>query len=187
MGTEEMEAEVRRQAGRLREQLDEFDSGPAVDAAGPPLAAVGEAAAALRTALASLPPGSRAHLTGAELGFMPGPNLDAFVDRHFQELDKQLSGIAQGARAVREWHGEQGRAARRTFLIRGYIRGFAHQWRQAGRGEPDTGEASPFFDFARHWLDHAGVRDADAKMLKDALGRGWRTDPMLQHQQQGAK
>ena len=61
------------------------------------------------------------------------------MGRHFQELDKQLSGIAQGAHAVREWRGEEGRAARRTFLIRGYIRGFAHQR-----------------------LEHAGVRDVDA-------------------------
>jgi hypothetical protein len=112
MGTQEMKAEVRRQAERLLAQLAEFDAGPAVDAAEPPLV--------------------------------------AFVDRHIQDLDKQLSGIVQGARAVREWHGEQGRAARRTFLIRGYIRGFAHQWR------------------------HAGVRDVDAKMLEVALGRGWR-------------
>jgi len=174
MGTQETEAEVRRQAERLRAQLAEFDVGPAVDAAEPPLAAVGEAAAALRAALAALPPGSRAHLTSAELGFMPGPSLDAFVDRHFQDLDKQLAGIAQGARAVSEWRGEQGRAARRKFLIRGYIRGFAHQWRQAGRGEPDTAAGTPFFAFARQWLDHAGVRDVDAQVLRDALGRGWR-------------
>ena len=169
-----MEAEVCRQAERLRAQLADFDDGPAVDAAEPPLTAVGEAATALRAALAAIPPGSRTHLTSAELGFMPGPNLDAFVDRHFQELDKQLSGIAQGAHAVREWRGEEGRAARRTFLIRGYIRGFAHQWRQAGRGEPDTASGASFFDFARHWLEHAGVRDVDARMLADALGRGWR-------------
>lgn len=174
MGTQEMEAEVRRQAERLRAQLAEFDGGPAIDAAGPPLAAVGEAANALRAALAALPPGSRVHLTSAELGFMPGPNLDAFVDRHFQDVDKQLSGIVQGARAVLEWRGEQGRAARRTFLIRGYIRGFAHQWRQAGRGEPDTAAGSPFSDFARQWLDRAGVSNVDEAMLRDALGRGWR-------------
>jgi len=174
MGTQEMEAEVRRQAERLRAQLAEFDAGHAVDADEPPLAAVGEATTALRAALVALSPGSRSHLTSAELGFMPGPNLDAFVDRHFQDLDKQLSGIAQGARAVLEWRGEQGRAARRTFLVRGYIRGFAHQWRQAGRGEPDTAAGTPFFDFARQWLDHAGVRDVDARMLEDALGRGWR-------------
>jgi hypothetical protein len=174
MGAQEMEAEVRRQAERLRDQLAAFDAGSAVTVAEPPLAAVGQSAAALRAALAALPADSRTHLTSAELGFMPGPNLDAFVDRHFQELDKQLSGLVQGARAVREWRGEQGRRARRTFLIRGYIRGFAHQWRQAGRGEPDTAAGTPFFDFARQWLDHAGVREVDPKMLEDALGRGWR-------------
>jgi hypothetical protein len=175
MGTEEMEAEVRRQAGRLRAQLAEFDAGPAIDAADAPLADVEEAAAALRRALDALPSGSRTHLTSAELGFMPGPTLDAFVPRHFQDLDKQLSGIVQGALAVRDWRGESGRAARRRFLIRGYIRGFAHQWRQAGRGEPDTAPGSPFFDFARQWLHHAGVGDVEARMLEDALGRGWRT------------
>lgn len=169
-----MEAEVRRQADRLRAQLAEFDAGSPIAAAEAPLAAVEQSAATLRAALQALPAESRTHLTSAELGFMPGPTLDAFVDRHLKDLDKQLSSLAQGARAVSEWDGESGRAARRTFLIRGYIRGFAHQWRQAGLGEPDTAAGSPFFTFARQWLEHAGVRDADAAMLQAALGSGWR-------------
>lgn len=174
MGTQEMEAEVRRQAERLRAQLAEFDAGPPVAAAEPSLAAVEQAATVLRTALAALPGGSRTYLTSAELGFMPGPNLDGFVDKHFQDLDKQLWSLAQGARAARQWRDEQGRPHRRTFLVRGYLRGFAHQWRQAGKGEPDTSAGSPFFEFARQWLAHAGVQNVDAKTLADALGKGWR-------------
>lgn len=173
--TTRMEAEVRRQAGRLREQLAQLDaSGPlALDPA--PLERVAAAASALREALADTPSPLRSLLTSAELGFMPGPGLEAFAPRHAQEWDKELGSLAEGARAVAAWRGTGGREARRNWLVRGYIRGFAHQWRLAGRGEPDVeGADRAFLDFAATWLHYAGVTGDPARRCRAALGKGWR-------------
>jgi len=169
-----MEDEIRRQAERLREQLGALEQAPPLAIDADALHAVGEAAAALRTALAALPREQRIHVTSAELGFMPGPALEAFADKHAAGFDKTLGALAQGAAAVSGSAGEAGRAQRRAFLVRGYLRGFAHQWRQAGKGEPGTDEGSSFYELAARWLRFAGVDDVTPGLVRHALSRDWR-------------
>jgi hypothetical protein len=170
-----MEATVRGQAERLRAQLAELAGAAPLAVDGACLADVSAAARALRSALGQLPPEVRPLVAGAELGFMPGPSLDAFAPKHFQEWDKELGSLTEGCEAIGQWQGEAGRGARRDWLIRGYIRGFAHQWRQAGRGEPDTSTAgTAFCRFASRWLDEAGVTDQHHRRITAALGPRWR-------------
>lgn len=170
-----MEATVRGQAQRLRAQLAELADAAPLAVEGAHLAEIAAAAAALRSALGNLPPGLRPLLAGAELGFMPGPNLDAFAPKHFQEWGKELGSLAEGCEAIAQWQGDAGREARRNWLIRGYIRGFAHQWRQAGLGEPDTStDQTPFCQFASRWLGEAGVTDQHHRRITAALGPRWR-------------
>lgn len=170
-----MEAEVRRQAERLREQLAALDREPPLASDTTVLGRVDAAATALRRALGEVPPDLRSLLTAAELGFMPGPNLEAFTPKNFQDWDKDLASLAQGCEAMVQWQGEAGREARRNWLIRGYIRGFAHQWRKAGMGEPDMAtEEGGFMAFAARWLHHAGVTENLPGRVRAALGPGWR-------------
>lgn len=173
-----MEATVRGQAERLRAQLAELAAAAPLAADAACLQAVATAATALRSALGQLPAELRPLLASAELGFMPGPTLDAFAPKHFQEWDKELGSLAEGCEAIGQWQGDAGREARRNWLIRGYIRGFAHQWRLAGHGEPDTSSAdTPFCRFASQWLDAAGVTDHQHRRVAAALGPRWRTAP----------
>jgi hypothetical protein len=170
-----MEATVRGQAQRLRAQLGELADDAPLAVEGARLAEIAAAAAALRSALGNLPPALKPLLASAELGFMPGPNLDAFAPKHFQDWDKELGSLAEGCEAIAQWQGEAGREARRNWLIRGYIRGFAHQWRLAGNGEPDTSTAeTDFCRFASRWLDEAGVTDQQHRRIVAALGPRWR-------------
>jgi hypothetical protein len=173
-----MEATVRGQAERLGAQLADLASAAPLAADAPGLEEVAAAAQALRSALGRLPQDLRPLLVSAELGFMPGSGLDAFAPKHFQDWDKELGSLAEGCEAILQWRGESGGNARRNWLIRGYIRGFAHQWRQAGLGEPDTSTAeTAFCRFASRWLTEAGVADHHHRRITAALGPRWRVAP----------
>jgi hypothetical protein len=170
----DLEQQTRRQAERLREQLDTLGQAGSLAVDIGALQRVERGAAELRDALALLSGELRTHLASAELGFMPGPALDAFVPRHRQDWDKRLGTLAVAASAVQQWQGSDGRRAHRLFLIRGYIRGFAHLWRQHAEAPADPSPGSPFFEFACQWLDYADVRGDHEALIAGALESGWR-------------
>ena len=163
---------ARDQAERLGQQLARLDGLP--PGTGSNLAQISAQAEALQAALGSLPEELAAGLMSAELGFMPGPAATAALSGHGRDWQGRLRRLAQGADAVQEWLGPQGTAAYRGFLIRGYLRGFAHLWREATQMEADPAPGSEFFDFAAGWLAHAGVTDDPAPLLSAALASDWR-------------
>ncbi|MEO8445601.1 MAG: hypothetical protein ABI567_11405 [Gammaproteobacteria bacterium] len=169
-----MEDKVRQQAERLRVQLAALDGAPPVLIDPAPLRRVEQAALALREALNAVPEDSRPHLTSAELGFMPGPGLDAFVPKHAQVQQKDLGSLAQGAAAVQTWIGASRRQAYREFLVRGYVRGFAHLWREHRPEPADNTPGSAFFEFAQGWLQFAGVAADHQRLIGAALQPEWR-------------
>jgi hypothetical protein len=170
----ELDSKVRPQAERLRDQLDELASAPtqAPDVAS--LQRIARAANELRDILARLTTDAAARLTSAELGFMPGPALENHLDRHRQDWDQRLMRLAAGAQASGSWGGVDGQQSYQDFLIRGYIRGFAHLWRQHTEqaAEPDPGK--PFFEFASRWLRYADVLDEHEQLIATALASDWR-------------
>jgi len=163
---------ARDQAERLGQQLARLDGLPMGPC--PNLAQISAQAAALQAALESLPEEMAAGLMSAELGFMPGKAATAALPGHGRDWQGRLRRLAQGADAVQEWLGPDGTAAYRAFLIRGYLRGFAHMWREATQAEADPAPASEFFDFAAGWLAHAGVTEDPAPLLRAALASDWR-------------
>lgn len=169
-----LDARVRAQAERLRDQLDALETAPPLAPDAAILQRVERAATDLRDALALLSAEDAARLTSAELGFMPGPALDAHVAGHREDWDGRLRRLAAGAAAARAWTGQAGLAAHREFLVRGYLRGFAHLWRERTGRPSDPDRGSPFFEFASRWLDHAGVEGDHEALLAAALGADWR-------------
>lgn len=163
---------ARDQAERLDRQLARLDGLPMGPS--PELAQISAQAAALQAALESLPEELAAGLMSAELGFMPGQAATAALPGHRDDWQGRLDRLAQGAAAVQAWLGPEGMAAYRAFLIRGYLRGFAHLWREATQTEADPAAGSEFFDFAAGWLAHAGVRDDPAPFISAALASDWR-------------
>jgi hypothetical protein len=163
---------ARDRAERLGQQLDRLDGRPM--GPGAKLAQISTQAAALQAALASLPEELAAGLMSAELGFMPGKAATAALPGHGSDWQGRLRRLGQGADAVQEWLGPDGTAAYRAFLIRGYLRGVAHMWREATQTDADPAAGSEFFDFAAGWLSHAGVTDDPAPLLSAALASDWR-------------
>ncbi len=169
----ELAKSVRSQAERLGQQLERLDGLPK-GPLGPTLAQISAQAEALQVALESLPEDVAAGLMSAELGFMPGPAATAALPGHGREWQGRLRRLAEGAAAVQEWLAPEGVLAYRAFLIRGYLRGFAHLWREATQTEADPATGSEFFQFAAGWLAHAGVADDPAPLIRAALSSGWR-------------
>jgi len=163
---------AREQAERLRQQLAHLDE--LLPGTGSGLAQISAQARALQAALGALPQELAACLMSAELGFMPGPAASAALPGHGRDWQGRLSRLAQGGEAVQEWLGPDGTAAHRAFLVRGYLRGFAHLWREATQTEADVTVGSEFFEFAAGWLAHAGVTDDPAPLLGAALASDWR-------------
>jgi hypothetical protein len=170
-----LEDRAQQQAERLRDQLDALEIGwaPLADLAA--LQRVTRSAADLRRALALLPSDVAGHLLSAELGFMPGPAAQAFLARHRDDWDGRLAKLHAGAQAAQQWSGPDGQEAYRQFLIRGYVRGFAHLWREATGQPAEPQPGSAFFEFAARWLEHADVTEDHETILLAALSPGWRT------------
>ncbi len=167
---------IAAQGARLVAQLRALDgvAAPAADPAA--LAAVAAAAGALRTALADLPAPAAAWLASAELGFMPGETLTQFLPRHRDEWQRELRNLAAGATAVASWADRAAGASRyRAFLVRGYLRGFAHLWRTHRKSEPPLTAGSPFVLLVTAQLAAAGITDDPGLLLDGALASDWRT------------
>lgn len=171
---ESLENMARAQAERLRDQLDELDRAPPLAIEQSTLQQIERQASRLRDSLAGLPTDFRALLASAELGFMPGAALDEFLPRHRDRWDQDLARIVAGAQAVRSWAGSEGQDCRREFLVRGYIRGFAHLWTQHASLPADPEPGSAFFEFASRWLAHADVTERYEERIADALDSDWR-------------
>ncbi len=169
-------AGIAAQGARLAAQLQAL-AGAAAPAADPAaLAAVAGAAAALRAALADLPGPVAAWLASAELGFMPGETLTQFLPRHRDEWQRELRNLAAGATAVAGWTDPAAGAARyREFLVRGYLRGFAHLWRTHRKSEPPLAADSPFVVLVAAQLEAAGIAGDPVLLLGGALASDWRT------------
>lgn len=171
----DLEDRAQQQAERLRDQLDALEIGwaPLADLAA--LQRVRRAADDLRGALAMLPSDVAGHLLSAELGFMPGSAARAFLARHRDDWDARLGRLVAGADAAQQWSGPEGQETYRRFLIRGYVRGFAHMWREATGLAADPQPGSAFFEFAGRWLEHADVAEDQESVLQAALAPDWRT------------
>lgn len=169
-------AELARQGARLAAQLAALagaDPHPAADAA---LARVAAAATELRAALRAVPAEVSAALASAELGFMPGPTLEGFVAKHRADWDKELGSLTAGAVAVAGWaDAAEGPARYRAFLVRGYLRGFAHQWRLHRKSEPPLEAGSEFVTAVAAELGAAGISGDTVALLRSALASDWRT------------
>lgn len=167
---------IAAQGARLAAQLRALDGADAPLADPGALVAVAEAAGALRAALAALPEPAAGWLASAELGFMPGATLAQFLPRHRDEWQRELRNLAAGATAVAGWTDPAAGAARyREFLVRGYLRGFAHLWRTHRKCEPPLAAGSPFVGLVEEQLRAAAIRDDAVTLLARALASEWRT------------
>lgn len=169
-------AGIAAQGARLVAQLRALDGAVAPLADPAALGAVAEAAGALRAALAALPEPVAAWLASAELGFMPGETLAQFLPRHRDEWQRELRNLAAGATAVAGWTDPAAGAARyRAFLVRGYLRGFAHLWRTHRKSEPPLDPGSPFVLLVARQLQAAAIPADAVALLRGALASDWRT------------
>jgi hypothetical protein len=94
---------------------------------------------------------------------MPGETLTQFLPRHRDEWQRELRNLAAGARRYRE------------FLVRGYLRGFAHLWRTHRKSEPPLAADSPFVVLVAAQLEAAGIAGDPVLLLGRALASDWRT------------